>query len=273
MDGLQIKYEKLKDILASYGKVAVAFSAGVDSTLLLKTARDVLGKNAAAVTVKHAGFPERELKEAEDFCASEGIELIKIDFDILSVEGFENNPPERCYICKRAVMQKIIDISAERGFNTVAEGSNLDDGRDYRPGERAIAELGVKSPLREAELTKKEIRALSRSLGLPVWDKPAYACLATRIPHGEKITPEKLSAIERSELFLFGLGFKQSRVRCHGDIARIEVESAEIERFADPEIRRVVSAKLKEYGFRYVSLDLDGYRTGSMNIIKEKAEG
>ncbi|MBQ7714482.1 MAG: ATP-dependent sacrificial sulfur transferase LarE [Clostridia bacterium] len=265
MDPLHIKYEKLRELLSSLGSVAVAFSAGVDSTFLLKTAHDVLGEDAVAVTAEHGAFPGREMSEAVDFCTAEKIKHIKIPFDATSVEGFCDNPPDRCYICKKALFGKIIEKAIEGGFLCVAEGSNLDDDNDYRPGARAIAELGVNSPLKEAGLTKQDIRALSRELGLPTWDKPSYACLATRIPYGEKITLEKLSMIERSEQFLFDLGFRQSRVRHHGDTARIEIERADFERIIDPQIRYDISNELKEIGFRYVSVDLEGYRTGSMN--------
>ena len=260
MDEMHIKYEKLKELLSSTGNVAVAFSAGVDSTFLLKTAHDVLGENALAVTVKHIAFPHREMSETVDFCNAENIEQIKISFDVMSVEGFSVNPPDRCYICKKALFSKIIETAKERDFLNVAEGSNLDDDKDYRPGMRAIRELGVISPLKEAGLTKQDIRNLSHELGLLTWDKPSYACLATRIPYGEEITREKLSMIERSEQLLYDLGFRQSRVRHHGDTARIEIEDSDL------------SKKFKEFGFSYVALDLEGYRSGSLNCLLQKIE-
>ena len=272
MDEMHIKYEKLKELLSSAGNVAVAFSAGVDSTFLLKTAHDVLGENALAVTVEHIAFPHREMSETVDFCNAENIEQIKISFDVMSVEGFSVNPPDRCYICKRALFSKIIETAKERGFLNVAEGSNLDDDKDYRPGMRAIRELGVISPLKESGLTKQDIRNLSHELGLLTWDKPSYACLATRIPYGEEITREKLSMIERSEQLLYDLGFRQSRVRHHGDTARIEIEDSDFERIIKKENRVVLSKKFKEFGFSYVALDLEGYRSGSLNCLLQKIE-
>ncbi|MBQ7475130.1 MAG: ATP-dependent sacrificial sulfur transferase LarE [Clostridia bacterium] len=259
------KYDALGEYLSSLGSVAVAYSAGVDSTFLLRAARDALGGGAVAVTVKHPAFPERELGEARGFCRAEGIRQIVVSFDPLAVDGFSENPPDRCYICKKAIFRRIVAVAAENGIRSVADGSNADDGNDYRPGMRALSELGVISPLRAVGLTKAEIRALSEKLGLPTWDKPSYACLATRIPHGEEITGEKLSMIGRAEDVLFGLGFRQSRVRCHGAVARIELEDGDFEKMNDPGVRAEVAEKLKGIGFSFVSLDLCGYRAGNMN--------
>ncbi|MBP5662313.1 MAG: ATP-dependent sacrificial sulfur transferase LarE [Clostridia bacterium] len=268
MDELHSKYEKLKEYLASLGSVAVAYSAGVDSTFLLKTAHDLLKDKVVAVTAEHGAFPKRERREAEDFCKKEKIEQIKIRFDEMAVEGFSDNPPERCYLCKKALFRKIADEAAARGIACVAEGSNLDDEGDYRPGMKAIAELNIKSPLRAAKLTKREVRALSKERGLYTWDKPSYACLATRIPYGETITPEKILMIERSEQALYYLGFRQSRVRHHGSVARIELEESDLER--GMERRAEISKKLKELGFSYVAIDLEGYQTGSLNVFDKK---
>ena len=272
MDATELKYEALKNDLAHYGKVAVAFSSGVDSSFLLKTALDVLGSNAVAVTVRHAAFPERELAEARAFCKALNVRLIEIELDVLAVEGFAENPPQRCYLCKKEVFWQILSAAEQNGFPIVAEGSNTDDLGDYRPGMKAIAELGILSPLRDAGLGKQEIRALSREIGLPTWDKPSYACLATRIPYGDKITPEKLTMIEKAEQALFDLGFRQCRVRHHGSVARIEIEEKDFSLFLSAEMRKTVNDRLLECGFRFAALDLCGYRTGSLNSVLEKTE-
>ncbi len=268
MDELHEKKARLESILAGYGSVAVAFSAGVDSTFLLKVAHDVLGERAAAVTAITGSFPDRELDEARAFCEVEGIRLLTVDIDVFTVEGFRTNPPDRCYHCKKAIFRQIADAAAGLGITVVAEGSNLDDMGDYRPGMRAIAELGIRSPLKDAGMTKDDIRALSHELGLKTWDKPSFACLATRIAYGEEITPEKLTRIDRAEQLLADLGFRQYRVRVSGDSARIELLPADLVRMVEPQNRTAVTSALHSLGFRYVSLDLDGYRTGSMNAGK-----
>ncbi len=259
------KYAILKELLAGLGRVAVAFSAGVDSTFLLKTAHDVLGDDAAAFTAATCTFPAKELDEAADFCRAENIRLIRLNVDVFSIPGFRENPPDRCYICKKAIFGQIISSAGELGFNKVAEGSNTDDAGDYRPGMRALRELGVLSPMKETGLSKSEIRTLSKELGLSTWNKPSFACLATRIAYGEEITEKKLRMTELAERALSDRGFSQYRVRIHGDSARIELPRDEIRRFADDNLRDEISGYFHALGFRFVSLDLDGYRTGSMN--------
>lgn len=259
------KYKLLQENIKELGSVAVAFSSGVDSTFLLKAAHEVLGDKAVAVTARASAFPKRESGEAAAFCEKEGIRQIVYEFDVMSVDGFSQNPPDRCYLCKRALFGNIQRLAAENDLAWVIEGSNMDDNQDYRPGHRAIAELGIKSPLRDAGLTKAEIRELSRELGLPTWDKPSYACLASRFVYGEGITAEKLSMVERSEAYLMEQGFRQMRVRVHGNLARIEVLPEDFERLLDPKLRLGITEKLREYGFSYVSLDLAGFRSGSMN--------
>ena len=259
------KHEKLKEIIKNMGSLAVAFSGGVDSTYLLRTAHDALGDKAIAVTIKSPSFPEREYHEATEFAQRLGIKHITVEAEESDIELFADNPPDRCYICKKAIFKKVMSKAAEAGISNIADGSNVDDLGDYRPGLKALKELGIRSPLVEAGITKQEIREFSQGLGIPAWDKPAYACLATRIPCGEKITMSKLKMVELAEQFLFDLGFKQVRVRHHGDIARIEVESSERFRFFDEQIMDRINDELHSIGFRYVSMDLGGYRMGSMN--------
>ncbi len=257
------KKEFLEEELKNLGKVAVAFSSGVDSTYLLKTAHDVLGKNAVAITARAKCFPERETREAEEFCRKEGIKQIVFDFEPLSLEEFRSNVKNRCYFCKKALFSRIKDIAEENGIDNIIEGSNLDDLSDYRPGMQAIKELCVLSPLLDAKLKKSEIRLLSKEAGLKTFDKPSYACLASRFVYGEEINEEKLKMIERAENKLFSLGFSQFRVRLHGRLARIEVDKEDFSKIV--EFSDEITPYLKELGFSYVSLDLSGYKTGSMN--------
>lgn len=261
---LQIKYDELKKYLSSLNSVAVAYSSGVDSTFLLKTAVDTLPRdNVLALTAKSHSFPKRELNESIQFCKSENIRQIVFESEELSIDGFSNNPPDRCYICKKELFSKIKGIADENNINAVVEGSNADDINDYRPGMRAVSELKILSPLKKVGLTKDEIRALSKQLGLKTWNKQPFACLSSRFVYGEKITVQKLDMIDKSEQLLLDLGFKQVRVRIHNDVARIEVLPNETERVM--QFKDTINSKFKEYGFRYVTLDLGGYRTGSMN--------
>ena len=265
MDQLREKQEKLKEILRSWEHVAVAFSGGVDSTFLLKTAKDALGNRVLAVTARSLSFPKRELDEAAAFCARNGIEHVIVDSEELDIDGFSKNPVNRCYLCKTELFTKIRAIAHRRGIMHIAEGSNADDPGDFRPGMRAVAEQGILSPLRMAGLNKADIRQLSKELGLPTWNKQSFACLSSRFPYGESITPEKLRMVDKAEQFLLDRGFHQVRVRHHGNLARIETDEAGFSAMADAALRREIDEKFRELGFSYVSLDLRGYRTGSMN--------
>ncbi len=256
---------RLRGLLREMDGAAVAFSAGVDSTFLLRAAHEELGDHAVAVTVRSPLIPRHELEDAVAFCRAEGIRHEIIDFDALAVPVVAANPPDRCYHCKRAIFGRILELARTQGLAAVVEGSNTDDDGDYRPGRRAIAELGIRSPLREAGLSKADIRALSHEMGLPTWSKPSFACLASRIPYGEPLTAEALGRVERAERWLrdAGSGLAQVRVRAHGNLARIEVPPSDIPRLADRADE--IAAAFKGFGFAYVTLDLQGYRTGSLN--------
>ncbi|MDR1322656.1 MAG: ATP-dependent sacrificial sulfur transferase LarE [Gracilibacteraceae bacterium] len=269
---LEQKEEKLKEQIRGFGSLAVAFSGGADSTYLLYTARAVLGPRVLAVTARSCSFPARELEAAAAFCAGAGIEHVICDSEELAIDGFAFNPPNRCYLCKNELFGKIWKIAAQRGIKYIADGSNLDDEGDYRPGLTAAAEQGVQSPLRRAGLTKADIRELSRRRGLPTWDKPSFACLASRFPYGEQITAERLRQIDLSEQFLLDLGFRQVRVRYHGGTARLETDEAGFSLLHDRAIREKVYARLREIGFTYAAVDLLGYRSGSMNDTLPEGE-
>ena len=259
------KYEKLKGYLQDLGSVAIAFSSGVDSTFLLKCAHDVLGNKVIAVTARSCSFPKRELDEAAAFCKKEGIAHIICDSEELEIDGFSKNPPNRCYLCKQELFTKIWKVAKEHGIDHVAEGSNMDDNGDYRPGLIAVAELDVKSPLRYAELSKQEIRQLSKEMELPTWNKQSFACLSSRFPYGEEINIPRLTMIDKAEQFLLDMGFGQVRVRYHGKLARIETDADGFSIMLSLNNREKIHCAFKELGFTYIPLDLLGYRTGSMN--------
>lgn len=262
---MRAKFEKLTEILSGCGRLAVAFSSGVDSAFLLYAAHEALGDNAAAFVAVSPLFPRREREEARAFAERYGITVEEVFPELLGSEAFRINPPDRCYHCKKLLLGAVTEAAAEKGFALTAEGSNADDRSDYRPGMRAVKELGVISPLMEAGLTKKEIRELSRKFGLPTWDKPSMACLASRIAYGEAITADKLLSVERAEELLRSLGLGQLRVRLSGDTARIETGKEDMKKILDS--KDLITEGLHALGFKFVSLDLDGFRSGSMNRV------
>lgn len=265
---LQEKYNKLLNILRSTGGLAVAFSGGVDSAFLVYAAHEALGgKLFLAITAVTQSYPRHEAADAARILAQYGVKHEEITLDQLAIPGFCQNSAERCYYCKYALFTKIKEAAQKQGISLVADGANTDDESDYRPGMRATAELGILSPLREAGFSKKDIRDISKELGIFTWNKPSYACLASRIPYGEEITAEKLTMVEKAEQALLDMGFKEMRVRCHGKLARIEVAENDFAKAAAQ--RKEISAAVKAAGFLYAALDLEGFRSGSLNAALE----
>jgi uncharacterized protein len=265
MSNLYTKLHELKDILTGIGGVLVAYSGGADSTLLLKVALDVLGEKVLAATARAPIFLSSELAAVEEMAHRLGARHIFVEMGVMDDPRFSSNPPDRCYICKRIIFHRLQELAGDYGFE-VTDGSNHDDLGEHRPGLKALRELGVRSPLAEAGFTKSEVRALSREMGLLTWDKPAQTCLATRFPYGEQLTLEKLSRVEKAENLLHSLGLRQLRVRSHNSLARIEVSKEDIAQLLSERAPEIVD-KLKGLGYAYVTLDLQGYRTGSMDEL------
>lgn len=272
MNALDKKLKVLEETLSQHANLGIAFSGGVDSTFLLAFATAHLkeGQSITAITVSAPNFTPDEVEFAKDFCENRGIRHMIITMDFSSIEGLAENTEERCYFCKRSIFSTVKRIAADNNISVIADGTNLDDQGDYRPGKKALLELGVRSPLLESELTKDEIRQAAFDMNLPIWNKPAYACLASRVPYGESITEEKLGAIYLVEKEIRDLGFSQVRVRHHGDIARIELLPEDFSAFVAPEVAEQIDRAAKIAGFRYAALDLSGYRMGNMNTHLER---
>lgn len=267
---LQAKYVHLQNLITEAGSAIIAFSGGVDSTFLLKVCVDQVGEKVLAITARSETFPERELKEAETLAGLIGVRHLIIDTKELEAPDFSSNPPHRCFLCKFELFSKLRQIAEEYGILWVFDGNNADDVGDFRPGREAANQLGVRSPLEEAGLDKSEVRILSKMLNLPTWDKPAFACLSSRFPYHTKITEPALRQVEDAEDFLWNLGMREFRVRHHDTLARIESGERELSLFLETGRRNEIVQHFKSLGYKYVTVDLEGYRTGSMNEALSK---
>lgn len=272
MNEINEKLERLRSILMEMEGLVLGYSGGVDSTFLAAVATEALKDKAVSVLASSETYPSSEVREAEEIAGNLNFNLLRIGTDELENEEFARNTPDRCYFCKIELFGKLLEIAKDKGIRWVADGSNMDDLSDYRPGSRAAEELGIRSPLREAGFAKDEIREASKLMGLPTWNKPAFACLSSRIPYGTRIEPVVLTKLDEAERFLKGLGFRQVRVRHHDTIARIEVEPDEIPRLASEEIRLLIAEKFNKIGYTYTTIDINGYRTGSMNAVLDPSE-
>ena len=267
---LEAKCQQLQKCLRELDSVVIGFSGGVDSSLLVAVAQQTLGNKVLAVTVASPFCPKTETQQAEAIAIQVGCRHKIIMTNPLADPIVAANPPDRCYYCKMGIFSQLQAIAAQEGLKHVADGSNADDIKDYRPGMKAIKELQIVSPLQSAGLTKLEIRELSKRFNLPTWKKESAACLASRIPYGEMITPVKLQRVEQAEAYLSKYNFARLRVRSHADLARIEVSPVDLAKFFNPELRKAVVEQLKKLGFKYVAVDLEGYRTGSLNEVLQK---
>jgi pyridinium-3,5-biscarboxylic acid mononucleotide sulfurtransferase len=272
MNSLETKLQHLRESFRAMRSVMVAFSGGVDSSLVLRVAHDTIGERVLALTTTSPTMPDDDRLNAISIAQALGVRHLIVESNELEIAGYASNPVNRCYLCKHNLFTVCIEKARELGIETIVDGLNLDDLHDYRPGIKAAAEMQVRHPLVEAELAKAEIRELSHSLGLPTWDRPASPCLSSRFPYGTQITPQGLRQVERGEQVLRSLGFSVARVRYHGEVARIEVEASEIERMLDATIRETVDRELKKIGFRFVALDLRGFRSGSLNEAIQTAQ-
>ena len=267
---LQAKYDTLRDVIAQMETAMVAFSGGIDSTLLLKVAHDELGSNVVAVTANSCFLAQGELDEAKEFCAGEGIEHVVLELDPLNVEGLASNPPDRCYICKKHIFQAFVDEAKKRNISHLLDGSNVDDLGDYRPGRKALKQLQIESPLINCGFNKNDIRMLAFSMRIEYWDKPAHACLASRFEVGHQLTYEGLQMVDRAEKLLTQAGLEQVRARVHGGkLVRIEVADDEMDDLYNLATTTNLVEEIRALGFRYVAMDLEGYRMGSMNLAEK----